>query len=157
MLDCLIITLSLSFFWSFQLFPVLGPDHTVALPLAVLTLVLDQGRGPDQDQDLTLTPQVDPDPALVPMAGLIHALLTLDVMDAVMDAHGPGPGLVQGLMGIDGLAHHGLLLPTGEEVGREEKGQDPTGQGHGLAPLLASGAAALVDENHLHGSYHHMT
>lgn len=141
-------------FWSF---PVLGPDHTVALPLAVLTLVLDQGLGPDQGQGLTLIPQVDPAPALAPMAGLIHALPTLDAMDAVMGAHGPGPGLVQGLMGIDGLAHRGLPLPTGEEVGREEKGQDPTGHGLGLGPLLASGAAALVDENHLHGSCHHMT
>lgn len=147
-----VFTLSLSFSGHATYFPVLGPDHTVALPLAVLTLVLDQDLDPDQDQGLTLTPQVAPAPALAPMAGLIHALHILDVMDAVMGAHGLGPVPVQGLMGIDGLAHHGLLLPTAEELGREEKGQDPTGQGHGLVPPLASGAAVLVDENHLHGS-----
>lgn len=77
-------------------------------------------------------------------------------MDAVMDDHGPGPALVQGLTGIGALAHHGLLRPTGEEAGREQKEQDPTGLGHGLAPLVVTGAAALVDESHLLGSYHLM-
>lgn len=89
------------------------------------------------------------------MAGLIPAPLILDAMDAVMDAHGPGPGLVQGLMGIGALAHHGLLPPTGEAVGREEKEQeqeqDLTGLGHGLVPLAASGVTVLVDENHFLG------
>lgn len=91
------------------------------------------------------------------MAGLILAPLILDAMDAVMDAHGQGPALVQGLLGIGALAHHGLLPPTDQEAGREQKEQDPTGPGHGLAPLVPTGAAALVDESHLLGSYHRMT
>lgn len=131
------------------------PGHTVALHSAdLLTLALD----PDQDPGLILIPPVDPAPVHAPMAGLIHAPLILDVMDVVMDAHGQGPALVQGLTGIDALARHVLLPPTGQEPGREPKEQDPTGLGQGLVPLalVASGAAALVDESHLLGSYHHM-
>lgn len=90
------------------------------------------------------------------MVGLIPAPLILDVMDAVMGAHGQGPALVQGLMGIGVLDLHGLPPHIGEVGGKEQKGQDPTGPGHGLAPLVAIGAAVLVDENHLLGRYHLM-
>lgn len=154
---CIICFLSpLVSFWSFQPFPFVGPVHTVALHSAVLILVLDQDLDPDQDPGLTLIPPADPAPVRAPMAGLIPAPLILDAMDAVMDAHGQGPALVQGLMGIGALDHHGLLPPTGEQVGREQKEQDPTGLGHGLAPLVATGAAAQMDESHLLGSWHHM-
>lgn len=129
-----------------------GHGHTVAPHLAVLTPVLD----PDQDQGpgLTPIPLVAPAPVLAPMVGLIPAPLILDAMDAVMDDHGLGPVLVQGLMGIGAPAHHDRLRLTGEVLGREQKDLDPdlTGPDHGLAPLVASVAVVLVDENHLLGS-----
>lgn len=90
------------------------------------------------------------------MAGHIPAPLILDAMDAVMDAHGPDPDLVRGLMGIGALAHHGLLPRTGEEAGREEKVEGPTGLGHGLDLLVASGVTVLVEENHFPGNWGHM-
>ncbi len=145
-------------FWSSQPFPFLGPGHTVALHSAVLlthALGQDLDPGPEQDPGLTLFPPVDPAPVHVPMAGLIPAPLILVAMDAVMDDHVRGPALVQGLTGIGALAHHVLLCPTGEEAGRELKEQVPTGLGHGLAPLVVTGAAALVYVSHLLGSYHH--
>lgn len=128
-----------------------GPGHTVALHLAALTLALDPDPDLDQGQDpgLTLIPPVDPAPVHAPMVDLIPVPLILDAMDAVTGARGQGPALVQGLMAIGVLDHRGLPPPTEEEVGREQKEQDPTGPGHGLAPLVATGAAALVDENHL--------
>lgn len=152
--NCICIICSLSLLVSFcssQLFPFLGPGHTAALRSAVLlTLALDQDQGLDQDQypDLTLIPPVDPAPAHGPMAGLIPVHLILDVMDVVMGAHEQGPALVQGLMGIGGLVHHGLLCPTEVEPGRERKNLDPTGLGHALALLVVTGAAPLVDESH---------
>lgn len=131
------------------------PGHTVALHLAVLLIL---ALDPDQDLGPILIPLVDPAPVHAPMAGLIPAPLILDEMDVVMDAHGQGPALAQGLTGIGGLARHVLLPPTAQEAGREQKEQDPTGLDHGLVPLalVASGAAALVDESRLLGSYHHM-
>lgn len=135
-----------------------GLGHTVALLSAVLlTLVLDRDRGQDLDHDqdpgLTLSLPVDPGPIHAPMADLIPVPLILDVMDAAMDAHEQGLAPVQGLTGTGAPAHHALLLPIGEEAGREQKEEeDPTGQGHDLAPLVASGAAALVDESHQLGS-----
>lgn len=148
----------LVFFWSSQPFHFLGPDHTVVLHSAVLLiLALDQDLDPDQDPGLTLFPLVDPAPVHAPMVGLIPAPLILDAMDAVTDGQGQGPALVQGLMDIGALAHRGLLPPTGQEAGREQKQQDPIGLGHGLARLVATGAAALVDESHLLGSYHRMS
>lgn len=133
-------------------FPVLGRGHTVALHSAALTLVLDQ----DQDRGPTLIPPAGPDPApaLAPMAGLIHAPPILDAMGAVTVVHGAGP--VHGLMGIGALVHRGLPCPTGAEVGREGRDPDPTGLDHVLAPLVATGAAALLDENHLHGKWYRM-
>ncbi len=86
------------------------------------------------------------------MVGLIPAPLILDAMDEVMGALGQGPGLVQGLMGIDVLDPHGLPHPTGEVVGMEQKEEDPTGPDHGLALLAVTGVEVLVDENHLLGS-----
>lgn len=145
----------LSFFLSLfpsQPFHFLGPGHTVVLHSAVLTPVLDPDRDPGQDPGLTLTPPVDPAPVHAPMAGLIPAPLIPDATDAAMDVHGQGPALVRGLMGIGALAHHGLLSPTGEGVGKVQKQQDLTGQDHGLGPLVDTGAAALVDGNHLLGS-----
>lgn len=129
-----------------------GPGHTVVLRSAVLTLVLDPDLDREQDPDLTLFPPVDPAPVHAPMAGLIPAPLIQDAMDAVMDARGQGPAPVRGLMDIGALARHGLLLLTAEEPGREQKEQDPTGLGHGPAPLVATGAAVLEDESHLLGS-----
>lgn len=128
-----------------------GPGHTVALHSAAHTLVLDPDLDLDQDPDpgLTLIPLVVLAPVHAPMVGLIPAPLTLDVMDAVMGAHGQGPALAQGLMGIAVLELHGLPPHTGEVVGKEQKERDPTGPGHGLALLAATGAAVLVDENHL--------
>lgn len=141
--------------WASQPFPFLGPGHTVALHSAVHTL--DPGQDPGQDPDLTLIPPVDPAPVHDPKAGLIPAPLILDGMDAVMDAHGQGPALDQGLTGIVALAHHGPLPLTVEEPGRERKEQHPIGLGHGLAPLEATGAAAQVHESHLLGSCPLMT
>lgn len=127
-----------------------GPDHTVALHSAVHTLVLDPDQDLDQDPDpgLTLIPLVDLAPVHAPMVGLIPAPLTLDVMDAVMGAHGQGPALAQGPMGIAVLDLHVLPPHTGEVVGKGQKEQDPTGPGHGPALLVAIGAEVLVDENH---------
>lgn len=130
-----------------------GPGHTVALHSAApLTLALDQDQGLGPDPGRTLTPPAGPAPGHVPMADLIPAPLTLDAMDGVMAAHDQGPALVQGLMATGGLAHHGLLPPSGQEAGRELKQQDPTGLGHGLAPLVATGAVAPVDESLYLGS-----
>lgn len=131
---------------------ILGHGHTVAHRSAVLTPVLDPD--PDQDPGLTPIPSAGPAPVHAPMAGLIPAPLILDAMDAVMDDHGLGPVLVQGLMAIDALGHHDRLHRTGEVVGREQKDLDPdlTGPDHGLAPLVASEVVVLVDENHLLGS-----
>lgn len=134
-----------------------GPGHTVDLRLAaLLTRALGPGRDldPDLDPGLTLIHRAAPAPVHVPMADPILARLIPDVTDAVMDAHGQGPDLVRGLMGTVALAHHDLLPPTGEEAGRGQKGL--TGQGHDLAPLEHTGAAALADESYLHASYHHM-
>lgn len=131
-------------------FPFLGPGRSVALHSAVLlTLALDQDLDLDQDPcpDLTLIPPVDP--AHVLTAGLILVHLILDVMGAVMDAHGQGPVLVQGLMVIAGLVHHDLLYPTAVDPGKEQKEQDHTGRGHDLVLLVATGAVALVGESHL--------
>lgn len=108
------------------------PGPTAALhSAALLTLAR------DQDPGLTLILPVDPVHA--PMAGLIPARLILDAMGAATDDHGPVPG--QGLMGTVVLAHRGLLIPTGQEAGREQKEQDPTG--HGLAPLAPAPFQAL--------------
>lgn len=84
------------------------------------------------------------------MDGLILTLLILDVMDAVMGAHGRGPAVVQGPTVIDALVQ-GLLHPFGDlgGAGREPKLEDPTGLGHGLALQVPTEAAALVDESHL--------
>lgn len=136
-----------------------GLDHTVVLlSAALLTLVLDQGQDLDHDQDpgLTLTLPVDPGLVHAPMAVPIPVPRTLDVMDAATDAHGQGPALDPGLTGTGAPAHHALLYHTGEEPGREQKEQDPTGPGLGLAPLVATGAAALVDESHHLGSWRRM-
>lgn len=119
---CIICFLSLFVsFWSSLSFSSLGPGHTVARHSAVLTLVRDPDQGLDQDRDPgpTLIPPVDPALVRAPMAALIPTPLILGAMDVVMDAHGQGPVLVQGLMGIGALAHHALLLLTGEELGRE--------------------------------------
>lgn len=131
-----------------------GHGHTVAPHSAVLTPVLDPDQDPDQDLGLTPILPVGPGPAHAPMVGRIPAPLILDVMDAVMDDHGLGPVLVQGLMGIGALAHHDRLHLTGEVVGREQKDLDPdlTGLDRGLAPPVASVVVVLVDENHLLGS-----
>lgn len=134
-----------------------GLDHTVVLlSAALLTLVLDRDHGQDLDHDQdpgrTLILPVDPGLVHAPMAVPILDHLILDVMDAATDAHGQGPALDQGLMGTGAPAHHALLPHTGEEPGREQKQQDPTGRGLGLAPLVATGAAALVDESHHLGS-----
>lgn len=128
-----------------------GPGPTVALHSAVLlTLAPDPDLDPGQDPGLTLTPPVGPAPVHAPMAALFPALLILDATDAVTDAQGRGPALVQGLMGIGVLAHRGLLRPTGREAGREQREPDHTGLGP--APLVVSGAAAPVDESRLLGS-----
>lgn len=132
-------------------FLIQGPGHIVALHSAVHTLVQDPDQDLDQDPDLglTLIHLVVPAPVHAPMVGLIPAPLTLDVMDTVMGAHGQGPALAQGLMCTAVLELPGLPPHTGEVVGKEQKGRDPTGPGHGLALLEATGAEVLVDENHL--------
>lgn len=115
----------------------LGPGHTVAHHSAVLRiLALDQDLDPDQDPGLTPFLQVGH--VHVPMADPIHAPLTLDETDAVMDAHGQGHAPAQGLLATGGLVRH--VLPF--ESGKELKGLDPTG--HGPVPLVAFEAAALV-------------
>lgn len=132
------------------------PGHTVVLHSAALLIL-----ALDPDPGLTLILPVDPVHA--PMAGLIPAPLILDAMAAVMDDRGQGPVPVQGLMGIVGLAHRGLLPPTGQEAGREQKDQHLIGHGLPLPlalalalALVASGPAALVDESRLLGISHRM-
>ena len=73
------------------------------------------------------------------MAGLFHAPLIPDTMNAVTDVHGQGP-----LPGFATLALRSVLLSSGQDPGREQKERDPSGPG--LAPLVASEAAALVDK-----------
>lgn len=90
------------------------------------------------------------------MAGLIPAHLILDAMDGVMDAHGQGRAPVQGLMDIGGLVLHDPLQPIEVEAGRDQKGQDLTGLGHGLVRLVAIVAAVLVDESYHLGTWCHM-
>lgn len=133
------------------------PGPTVALrSAALLTLA------PDQDPGPTLIPRVDP--AHAPMAGPIPAPLIQDVMDVVMDAHVQGPALAQGLMDIGALAPHGPLPLSAQEAGREQKEPDPVPVpypiGHALAPLalalLVSVPAALEDESRPPGSSHRM-
>lgn len=132
-------------------FPFLGPGHTVGLhSVVLLTLVQDLGQGPGP----TPIPPVDLAPVHAPLAGLIRAHLTLDAMDAVMDARERGPAPVQGLLGFGDRVRQGLLLPTGPEAGREQNYQDLIGLG--LALLVPLGAAALVDVSHLLESLHHM-
>lgn len=146
---CLLFSLGLP-----HLFP--GRGHTVALHSAAPTLVHDQGLDPDQDQGLILIRPVDPAPVPAPMVDPILVPLILGAMDAVLDTHGLDPGLVQGLMGTGGLAHHGLLSLTEAEDGMGEKEQDLTGLDHGLVHQGAIGVAALVGENHLSGSLDRM-
>lgn len=133
-----------------------GRGHTVALHSAAPTLVHDQGLDPDQDQGHILIRPVDPAPVPAPMVDPILVPLILGAMDAVLDTHGLDPGLVQGLMGTGGLAHHGLLSLTEAEDGMGEKERDLTGLDHGLVHQGAIGVAALVGENHLSGSLDHM-
>nr|XP_019956722.1 PREDICTED: E3 ubiquitin-protein ligase RBBP6-like [Paralichthys olivaceus] len=73
-------------------------------------------------------------------------------MDAVTDVHGQGP--LPGFMGIATLALCSVLLPSGQDPGREQKDKDPSGTG--LVPLGASKAAALVEGGHLLGSCRRM-
>lgn len=142
------------------------PGPTVALRSAVLLTL-----APDQDPGPTLIPRVDP--AHAPMAAPIPAPLIQDVMDVVMDAHVQGPALAQGLMDIGALAPHGPLPLSAQEAGREQKEPDPDPDpvlvpvpvpyptGHALAPLalallVVSVPAALEDESRPPGSSHRM-
>lgn len=130
-----------------------GHGHSAALHLAaLLTHAPDQDL--DQDPGLTLIPRVAP--AHVHMGGLIPVLLILDAMDAVMGDREQGLALVQDLMVTGALDHRALLPLTVEQAGKDQKERDPTGLGHGLAPLVATGAAALVEKNRLPGTCHHM-
>lgn len=135
--------------------PIPGHDHIVALHSVVL-LTLAPDQDPGQDPGLTPIPPADPAPVHAPMAGLTHAPLIPDEMGAVMAAHVQGPAHVQGLLDIGVLDHQGLPLPSGEEPGREQRGQDPFALGHSLGLLVASGAEALVGESHHQGSLNHM-
>lgn len=142
-------------FWSSHSFHFLGHDHIAALRLVVLlTLAPDQDPGPGPG--LTPIPPVDPAPVPAPTAGPIHALLIPDEMDAVTAAHVQGPALVQDLLDIGVLGHQGLPLLSGEEPGREQRGQDPSDRGHSLALLVVSGAEALVGVSHHRGSLNRM-
>lgn len=122
-----------------------GQGHTVGLPLVALTVAQDHGP----DQGLTLTLPAGPALVLAPTIDLILARPILDAMGVAMDALGPGPDPVRGLMDTGAPPHHALPSPTGEVDGREGKQRDLTGQGQDLAHLEASGAAPQMGENHL--------
>lgn len=131
-----------------QLFPPLGQGHIVDLLLAALIVVQDHGP----DQGLTRILPADPALVLAPMIDLTLAPHILDATAVVTDALGPGPDPGRGLMDTGVLLHHGPLSPTGQVVGREEKEQDLTGQGHDLGHLGPTGAAPQMGENHHHVS-----
>lgn len=124
------------------LFPPLGRDPIVGLPLAALTVVRDHGP----DQGLTLTLPVDPALVLAPMIDLIPARHILGAMGVVTDALGLGHDPVRGLMDTGAPLHHGPLSPTGEVVGREQKERGLSGQD--LDHLGPSGATPQMGENH---------
>lgn len=136
-----------------QLFPPLGQDPIVGLPLAALIVVQDHGP----DQGLTLILPVDPALVPAPMIDLILARHILGAMGVVTGALGLGRDPVQGLMDTGAPLHHGPLSSTGEVVGREEKEPGLTGQGQDLDHLGATGAAPQMDENHLRVILDHMS
>lgn len=136
-----------------QLFPPLGQDPIVGLPLAALIVVQDHGP----DQGLTLILPVDPALVLAPMIDLILARHILGAMGVVTDAPGLGHDPVRGLMDTGAPLHHGPLSPTVEVVGREEKERGLTGQGQDLDHLRTTGAAPQMGENHLHVILDHMS
>lgn len=135
-----------------QLFPRLGQDHIVGLPLAALIVVQDHGP----DQGLTLILPADPGLVLAPMIDLIPVRHILGAMGVATDALGLGHDPVRGLMDTGAPLHHGPLSPTGEVVGREQKERGPTGRGQDRDPPGPSGAAPQMGENHLHVILDHM-
>lgn len=141
------------FFPVSQLFPPLGQDPIVGLPLAALIVVQDHGP----DQGLTLTLPADPALVLAPMIDLILARRILGAMGVATGALGLGRDPVQGLMDTGAPLHHGPLSPTGEVVGREQKEQGLTGQGQDLDPPGDTGATPQMGENHLHVILDHLS